>query len=320
MKEIKTNEKGIDRELVIPKIKIQPSQVMKFNDKVRKANAKLGRKKRTKSRQNSKSQPKIKERNASRNSSLAKLKNRIEKRIGKSHFTIDKSQKSDDEEKYDPKKRGIGMDFLDFLKHKPNTNNSKLLSAQKTTSDWAKTSKVEKTVKKIRPSSAQDIYTPTKLKGFEDILSFNEDLDTKICPIKETQEEAITNRISELENTKKSGRMGGNQTHSESNNSLAGKQMQPVYDGREGRNYPSIKIKPNAKSVFKNKRKSRSKNRSKKQSEERKETKNSTLESQKNYNTVGSMKERKSSMPRPFSGGNERPSDSKIFKLLSVNF
>jgi hypothetical protein len=280
---------------------------MKFNDKVRKANAKIGRKRRSKDRHISKSQPKIKLRSAGRNVSLAKLKNRISKRIGKSHFTIEKSEKSDDEEKYDPVKRGIGMDFLDFVKNKPNINTSKLLSAQKTTSDWAKASKIEKSNKKVRPSSAQNAYVPIKLRGFDDILSFNEDLENQISPIRETLEEANTNRVSDLENMKKPGKNGDNLNHSESNNSGNGKQMQPVYGYREGRNYNPI---------FKTKRKSHSKNRTKKPNEEPKETKNSTLDSQKHLNSIGSIKEMKSSMTRPFSGGLERPGDSKLFIFL----
>ena len=70
--------------------------------------------------------------------------------------------------------------------------------------------------------------------------------------------------------------------------------------------------------IFKTRRKSHSKNRTKKPTEELKETKNSTLDSQKHLNSVGSIKELKSSMTRPFSGGLERPSDSKLFIFLII--
>lgn len=141
---------------------------------------------------------KDKDRSQSRNSSINRLKNRVGKRIGQSHLTAEKDIDSEEEKDYDPKKRGIGMDFLEYVKKKPKVKTNKMfLSTQKTASDWSVYNKQEKPDLKLRPNSAQNSDSHAKLKHFDDVFSMNEDLDPQITPIKETPEEAITNRVSD---------------------------------------------------------------------------------------------------------------------------
>lgn len=81
-------------------MKLNSDQVDKFNQKVRKANAKSKRRKRSKSNKN---EVKEKEKSGSRNSSIKQLKSRVGKIIGQSRLTHDKEVESDDDKNYDSK-------------------------------------------------------------------------------------------------------------------------------------------------------------------------------------------------------------------------
>lgn len=227
------------------------------------------------------------------------------------------------------------MDFLEFVKKKPSTSTHKLfLSTQKTGSEWSAGNKFERQGKKIRPNSAQQTASGGgKLKSFEDVFSMNEDLDAPIIPINEMPEETITNRVSdELQIIEKVKTLKNHASQQQfmkpglvsydSNNdnaSLSGREMKPVYEYEEGKNN-HIQLSEREKRMgpggVKGKRKSRSKNRKDKPSQERKESRNSSMEAQK-PNIAKSVKDRKSSMPRPFSGGPEKPFSEMKTKLKS---
>ena len=227
------------------------------------------------------------------------------------------------------------MDFLEFVKKKPSTSTHKLfLSTQKTGSEWSAGNKFERQGKKIRPNSAQQTTSGGgKLKSFEDVFSMNEDLDAPIIPINEMPEETITNRVSdELQIIEKVKTLKNHASQQQfmkpglvsydSNNdnaSLSGREMKPVYEYEEDKNNHiqlSEREKRMAPGGVKGKRKSRSKNRKDKPSQERKESRNSSMEAQK-PNIAKSVKDRKSSMPRPFSGGPEKPFSEMKTKLKS---
>ena len=112
--------------------------MLKFNQKVRRGNSKISKRRKSKGRRLSKSQGrKDQNQQKHRSSSLAKLKLRVPKIS--SGLPQLKAENNIDEkaEIYDPKKRGIGMEFLDYLKKKPrHKGHNVLFSAQKTTSDW----------------------------------------------------------------------------------------------------------------------------------------------------------------------------------------
>ena len=265
---------------------------------------------------------KEKDRSQSRNSSINRLKNRVGKLIGQPHMTAEKDIDSEEEKDYDPKKRGIGMDFLEYVKKKPKSKTNKMfLSTQKTASDWSVYNKQDKLDKKLRPNSAQNSDSHAKLKHFDDVFSMNEDLDPQITPIKETAEEAITNRVSDEYLIKEKSIIDSNglfikvnkkpkNLPSDNNDeqSLNGKPMKPVYN----KNDENFNLAPQIRSArvpnentFKGKRKSRSKNRKAKPSEERKGSRNGSLEQPKQDNSK--FNKSRKSLSRPFSGGTERP-------------
>lgn len=227
------------------------------------------------------------------------------------------------------------MDFLEFVKKKPSTSTHKLfLSTHKTGSEWSANNKFDKHGKKIRPNSAQQTASGGgKLKSFEDIFLMNEDLDTPIIPINEMPEETITNRVSDdllviekvktlkdLAYQKQLAKPGlASYDSNNENASLNGREMKPVYEYEEDKSN-HIQLTEREKRIGtgsnKGKRKSRSKNRKDKLSQERKESRNSSVEAQKQIITK-SVKDRKSSMPRPFSGGSEKPLSEMKSKIKS---
>ena len=119
------------------------SKLIKFNDKVRKANMKLMKRKKSKHRSNSKNKIEEVQKPNSRNSSLHQLKERINKRIIKSHFNNENhNYESDHEEKYNPLDRQIGLDFLQFIKKKKNMSKM-FLSTQKSGFEWGEGNRID---------------------------------------------------------------------------------------------------------------------------------------------------------------------------------
>lgn len=171
----------------------------KFNDKVRKANAKLKKRKKSKGRKSSKKRHEENVKSGSKNSSLNRLKARVNKRMTKSNLSSERVHDREDshEEKYNPVKRGIGLDFLEFVKKKPAASNRLFLSTQKS-SEWYTGEKLDKSKKKLRPSSAQHIENNiSKMRSLEEPFEPNEDLEPQIAPINELPEEMNTNRPSD---------------------------------------------------------------------------------------------------------------------------
>lgn len=123
----------------------KPAKLVKFNEKVRKS-MKIKKQKKSKNRKTSKDREE-KHKSTSRNSSLNQLKDRVNKRIINSHMTAEKVRNRDDsehEDGYDPLKRQIGLDFLQFVKKKSN-HHKMFLSTQKSGFNLNTGSKLEKT-------------------------------------------------------------------------------------------------------------------------------------------------------------------------------
>jgi hypothetical protein len=260
---------------------LNSDQVIKFNEKVRRANKHLSKRKRSKGKKTTREEKADHSRSRSKNASLARLKDRKLKHIVNSNKITDKDYDSDREEKYNPRSRGIGMDFLEFVKRKPNKNNTKLfLSTQKTGSDWGNAYKLDKSKRKIRPNSAQNYdYKNTELKALNDVIFQNEDLDQNIEKIEEQPDENVTNRVSDefLIN-----RDGNNQKDSPNVFEPVRKlnvKITPMHaiESKEEEKNNHISLEKDYYAVneptFKKKRKSRSKNRQQKRSEERNDRK-----------------------------------------------
>ena len=194
---------------------------------------------------------------------MARLKNRVPKITTQSQFKAEE----ENEEGYDPKKRDIGMDYLEFVKKKPSHKAHKQFSsAYKTTSDWGL-------------SIQNDIQIENKRKDCDDLTHVIYDVYSK------EEKKSMTpshGNIEEQSDNKES--------------------MKPIYDTRE---FKVSKQKLNAKLIHKSKLKSKRKSRSKNRrngSEERKETKNSSIESNKLLKSNLNPKN-KQVLTRPFSGG-----------------
>lgn len=256
-------------------------QVTKFNEKVRKANKHLSKRKRSKGRKTSRDENEDHSRSRSKNASLARLKDRKLKNIASSNQITDKEYDSDRGEKYNPQSRGIGMDFLEFVKRKPNKNSTKLfLSTQKTGSDWGNAYKLDKSKKKIRPNSAQNYdYKNTELKALNDAIFQNEDLDNNIEKIEEQPDENVTNRVSDefLINRDNSNKRDSPVVFEPLRKLNVKITPKNEYEDKEDKKENHINLAKDYYEVddptFKKKRKSRSKNRQPKRSEERKEKK-----------------------------------------------
>lgn len=210
------------------------------------------------------------------------------------------------------------MDFLDYVKKKPKGNNI-FLSTQKTGSEWSSAPKFDE--KKIRPNSAQSLGIGKKLRNFDDIFAINDDLGAQITPINEAPDEA-TNRISdELYIRQSKPEYYFQDTRrgiSDNNEDMSINKMQPVYDIQA--EYMELKrplksSREKDKEDTKIKRKSRSKNRKNKASEERKTPKNRSIDQPRTSNHSKVTVDRKSSLSRPFSGGNERPLNNQKASL-----
>lgn len=246
------------------------TNMVRFNQKVRRGNSKVNKRKRSKGRRQNKSKGK---KVGSRSSSLAKLKLRVPKIAGKSQFK-DENSCEEKEENYDPKKRGIGMEFLEYLKKKPGHKGTKILfSAQKTTSDWGLSIKNERA---------------SEMKNYIDW----DDLSNVLYDINNKEERKSTSSIESVK---------------EEDSNRENEVLEPVYDTREFKNSrQKLSMKVWEKSKMKGKRKSRSKNR-RNSSGERKETKNSSTESGRKFKPINNFKNKKGSITRPFSGGYQKP-------------
>ena len=293
----------------------------KFNEKVRKANSKLIRRKHSKGRKHSRDEKGNKDRSNSHNtSSLSRIKGRYKKHFTQSHMTAEKDVESDEESKYNPKKRQIGMDFLEFVKKKPNSSNTKIFTTtQKTGSDWTQAHKLDKSSKKTRPNSAQVVETKeNRLRSFEDVLSINEDLQSKVIPINEQPEESNTNRVSEelfvMEKSQEPINISthnGNQNkvsnvlYNEDDEEVNARFMNSLYYEEKKLSRKSGMSKDyfetNKKSI-KSHRKIRSKSRKDKPIEERKGGKSNSIDSTSNMKESKNLKGHHAFTNRPFSG------------------